>query len=267
MTESVKISRDAGIACVILNRPHAFNALDSDLVERFAAHLTTLATDPEVLGLVISGEGQAFCAGGDLKYVLASPFGPAAALHKLAGHFHQAILEIRRMPKPVIAAINGIAAGGGFSLALACDFRVMGESARLKQAYTSAGLSMDGGGSFTLPRIVGLARALEIAAFDLPIAAGQAYAWGLVTKIVPDAHVLAEAMRMAHKLAGTSLNSFGWSKLLLTDSFNSALEAHLERERRGLSSCAAHPDGQEGLRAFVEKRPPVFLKPPSGSGG
>jgi 2-(1,2-epoxy-1,2-dihydrophenyl)acetyl-CoA isomerase len=211
-----------------------------------------------VRGLVISGEGKAFCAGGDLKYFLGSPGGPGRAIHQTAGYFHQAILEIRRMAKPVIAAVNGVAAGGGFSLALACDFRVMGASAVLKQAYTSAGLSLDGGGSFTLPRMVGLARALEIVAFDRPISAEQALAWGLATRIVPDDQVLAAALDLAHELARRSLNSFGWAKRLLTDSFNSAFEAHLERERRGLATCAAHPDGQEGLQAFVEKRKPVF---------
>jgi 2-(1,2-epoxy-1,2-dihydrophenyl)acetyl-CoA isomerase len=261
MTESIKLTREAEIACVVLNRPHAFNAIDRDLVEALAAQLSTLAVDPEVRAVVISGEGsKAFCAGGDLKFFLGFPGGPARAIHEVAGYFHQAVIEIRRMDKPVIAAINGVAAGGGFSLALACDFRVMAESAVLKQAYTSAGLSLDGGGSFTLPRIVGLARALEIIAFDRPISAPQALAWGLATQIVPDAQVLTAALNMAHELAGRSLNSFGWAKRLLTDSFDSAFEAHLERERRGLATCAAHPDGQEGLKAFVEKRQPVFMK-------
>jgi 2-(1,2-epoxy-1,2-dihydrophenyl)acetyl-CoA isomerase len=260
MTEPIKLTREAEIAWVMLNRPEAFNAFDQDLLTALAAQLSTLAVDPEVRAVVISGAGRAFSAGGDLKYFLGSPVGPARIIHVMAGSFHQAVIEIRRMDKPVIAAINGVAAGGGFSLALACDFRVMGESATLKQAYTSAGLSLDGGGSFTLPRLVGLARALEIVAFDRPIPAPQALAWGLATKIVPDAQVLPEAMAMAHELAGRSLNSFGWAKRLLTDSFNSALEAHLERERRGLATCAAHPDGQEGLKAFVEKRKPIFMK-------
>jgi 2-(1,2-epoxy-1,2-dihydrophenyl)acetyl-CoA isomerase len=263
MTESIKIIREAEISCVMLNRPRAFNAFDLDLIKGFAGHLLALAADPEVRAVVISGEGRAFCAGGDLKYMLTHPRGPATALHELAALFHQAILEIRRMPKPVIAAINGVAAGGGFSLALACDFRVMGESANLKQAYTSAGLCLDGGGSFTLPRLVGLARALEIVAFDRPISADQALNWGLVTQVTRDANVLEEATNLAHQLAGISLNSYGWAKRLLTDSFNSAFEAHLERERRSLVSCAAHPDGQEGLKAFVEKRPPVFRQPSS----
>ncbi len=258
MDEPVKVTREGDLACVMLNRPQAFNALDLDMAGQFADHLISLASAPDVRAVVIAGAGKAFCAGGDLKYPLAFPQGPAAAFHEVAGRFHQAVLEIRRMPKPVIAAVNGVAAGGGFSLALACDFRVMGESAVLKQAYTSAGLCLDGGGSFTLPRIVGLARALEIAAFDRPIPAAQALAWGLATRVVKDEHVLSEAMNLARELAGISLHAFGWAKWLLTDSFDSAFEAQLERERRGLAACGAHPEGQEGMKAFREKRKPVF---------
>ena len=109
-----------------------------------------------------------------------------------------------------------------------------------------------------LPRLVGLARALEIVTFDAPISSEKALAWGLVTKVVEDGHALREAVSMAHELAKCSLNSFGWSKQLLTDSFNSAFESHIEGERLGICSCAAHPDGNEGLQAFVEKRKPVF---------
>jgi 2-(1,2-epoxy-1,2-dihydrophenyl)acetyl-CoA isomerase len=258
MNESLKVTHDAEIACVGLNRPQAYNAIDQDLVNRLAAELMALASDPEVRGVVITGYGKAFCAGGDLKFFLGFPGGPVRAIHQTAGYFHQAIIEIRRMPKPVIAAVNGVAAGGGFSLALACDFRIMGESAVLKQGYTSVGLSLDGGSSFTLPRMVGLARALEIVAFDQPISARQALRWGLATKIAPDDRVLEEAMNMAHELARISLNAFGWAKRLLTDSFDHAFEAHIEQERLGVASCMAHPDGQEGLWAFVEKRKPVF---------
>jgi 2-(1,2-epoxy-1,2-dihydrophenyl)acetyl-CoA isomerase len=166
------------VAVLMLNRPAAFNAFDLDMLTVFADSLTTLASDDAVRAVVISGEGKAFCAGGDLKWALSYSRGPAAAFHELAARFHVGIVEIRRMTKPVIAAVNGAAAGGGFSLALACDFRVMAETAVLKQAYTSSGLSMDGGGSFTLPRLVGFARALEIAAFDPVIPAAQALAWG-----------------------------------------------------------------------------------------
>ncbi len=259
MSRSVEIESDREIACVFLNRPEAFNALDMDMAGSLAAHLITLATNEKVRGIVITGRGRAFCAGGDLKWALAFPQGPSCAFHELAGRFHQAIVEMRRMPKPVIAAINGVAAGGGFSLALACDFRVMSEAALLRQAYTSSGLSINGGGTFTLPRLVGLAKALEIAAFDKPISSDQALLWGLVTKVVKEGAAMEEALKMARELSKNSLNSFGWSKQLLTDSFNSSFETHIERERMGLSLCATHPDGKEGLSAFLEKRKPTFF--------
>jgi 2-(1,2-epoxy-1,2-dihydrophenyl)acetyl-CoA isomerase len=151
-----------------------------------------------------------------------------------------------------------VAAGGGFSLALACDFRIMEKSARLSQAYTSSGLCLDGGGSFTLPRLVGYARALEITAFDEPIGSDQALAWGLVTKVVEDGQALTEAADMARILAQKSLNSFAWCKKLITDSFNTSFETQLEKERAALEACADHPDGLEGLAAFSEKRKPNF---------
>ncbi len=260
MPEPITMTQDDGIAHLILNRPAVFNAFDHDMVEHFARQVVTLAVDENVRAVVISGEGKGFCVGGDIKWVSEFPVSPSVAFHKLAASFHQAILEIRRMPKPVIAAINGIAAGGGFSLALACDFRIMARSATLRQAYTSNGLCIDGGGTFTLPRIVGLARALEIAGFDAPISSDKALTWGLVTRVVDDEHALEEAVNMARELSNISLNSFGWSKQLLTDSFDSAFESHIERERLGLCSCAEHPDGKEGLRAFVDKRKPVFKR-------
>jgi 2-(1,2-epoxy-1,2-dihydrophenyl)acetyl-CoA isomerase len=258
MTETVCVELDRQIATVQLNRPETFNAFDLDMVGLFASRLTALAADNSVRGIVISGAGKGFCVGGDLRWAISYPQGLPSAFHTLASRFHQVVLEIRRMNKPVIAAVNGIAAGGGFSLALACDFRIMDKSAVLRQAYTSNGLSIDGGGTFTLPRLVGLARALEIVAFDRPISSQQALAWGLATKVVEDGHSVKEAVEMACELAGGSLNSFGWSKQLLTDSFDTAFEAQLERERAGLRSCAAHPDGKEGLQAFVEKRKPAF---------
>jgi 2-(1,2-epoxy-1,2-dihydrophenyl)acetyl-CoA isomerase len=258
MAEPIRLKKKDGIVEVLLNRPEAFNAFDLNMIELFARYLISLAMDDSVSVLIISGEGKAFCAGGDLKWALHFSGGPAAAFHELAARYHQAISEILRMRKPVVAAVNGIAAGGGFSLALACDFRVMAQSATLRQGYTSNGLCIDGGGTFTLPRLVGLARAMEIVGFDKPISSEQALAWGLVTKVVEDGKVLEEAWKMARQLAQSSLHSFGWCKQLLIDSFHTPFESHIERERQGLSCCAAHPDGREGLKAFSEKRKPRF---------
>jgi 2-(1,2-epoxy-1,2-dihydrophenyl)acetyl-CoA isomerase len=258
MAETVRTEREGQITKVIFNRPEAFNAFDLDMMRNFADCLLSIAENEDVRGIVITGEGRAFSAGGDLKWVTRHPQGPAAAFHELASRFHSAVLEIRHMKKPVIAAVNGVAAGGGFSAALACDFRVMARSAVLRQVYTSNGLCIDGGGTFFLTRLVGLARALEIVAFDKPISAEQALSWGLANRVVADGHALEEAVGMAKMLAAGSMNAFGWVKRLLTDSMDTSLETQLERERDGICRCAEHPDGREGLRAFSEKRPPMF---------
>ena len=258
MTNPVITQQYGQIFEITLNRPEAYNALNLDVMVMLSDSLASAATDDSIKGILITGKGKAFCAGGDLKWISQQSAEASSTLHKLVPQFHIAITEIRRMAKPVVAAINGIAAGGGFSLALACDFRVMAESTVLRQAYTSSGLSIDGGGTFSLPRLVGLARALEIAAFDQPIASAQALAWGLVTKVVPDDKVIEESMSMVEGLAKSALHSFAWSKKLLTDSFNNTLETQLELERQGISDCARHPNGREGIKAFVEKRKPMF---------
>lgn len=258
MTDPILTHRHGDIFEITLNRPEAYNALNLDMIMMLGDALASAATDEIVKGIMITGSGKAFCSGGDLKWISQQPGDAGSTLHRLAPQFHLAILEIRRMGKPVVAAVNGIAAGGGFSLALACDFRIMAESAVLRQAYTSSGLSIDGGGTFSLPRIVGLARALVIAAFDQPISSAQALAWGLVTKVVPDSEVRKEGLMMLEGLAKSAMHSFAWSKRLLTESFTNSLETQLELERRGISDCAGHPNGQEGIKAFVEKRKPVF---------
>jgi 2-(1,2-epoxy-1,2-dihydrophenyl)acetyl-CoA isomerase len=243
---------------IALNRPDAYNALNLDMLQRLAETLADAALDHSIKGIILTGKGKAFCAGGDLRWISQQKEDAGSVLHRLAPQFHLSIVEIRRMEKPIVAALNGIAAGGGFSLALACDFRVMGQSVTLRQAYTSSGLSIDGGGSFALPRLVGLARAMEIMAFDNPIPSAQALEWGLVTKVVPDQEVLTESLSMLEHLAKTSVHSFAWSKKLMTASLSNTLETQLELERQGISDCGAHPDGQEGIRAFVEKRKPAF---------
>jgi 2-(1,2-epoxy-1,2-dihydrophenyl)acetyl-CoA isomerase len=258
MSKFTEIKQNENIAEVILNRPEAYNSFHLEMMTEFAKHLIKLSTDDSVKGIIIYGKGKAFCAGGDLKWATEFSEKAGSSFHALASKFHMAITEIRRMKKPVIAAINGMAAGGGFSMALACDFRIMAKSAVLRQAYNSNGLCIDGGGTFTLPRIVGLARSLEIAAFDAPISSKQALEWGLATRVVEDKALLEEAEKMLKGIFKKSAYSFGWAKKLITDSFNNSFETHLELEREGLADCANHPDGQEGLKAFLEKRKPIF---------
>jgi len=258
MSDPILTQQHENILEIALNRPEAYNALNLEVMMMLSDALASAAMDDSIKGIMLTGKGKAFCSGGDLKWISQQTGDAGSTLHRLAPQFHIAITEIRRMGKPVVAAINGIAAGGGFSLALACDFRVMAESTILRQAYTSNGLSIDGGGTFALPRLVGLARALEIAAFDQPISAAQALAWGLVTKVVPDDKVIEESLSMLQGLAKSALHSFVWSKRLLSESFNNTLETQLELERQGIRDCAKHPNGQEGIKAFAEKRKPVF---------
>ncbi|OPX41787.1 MAG: enoyl-CoA hydratase [Desulfobacteraceae bacterium 4484_190.3] len=258
MSDTIKVKIDSGLAVITLARPKAFNSFDLEMIGTLAGNLVRMAPDPGVKGIALTGEGKAFCAGGDLRWLAGYDGDPDAAFHELAARYHQAILEIKRMEKPVVAAINGLAAGGGFSLALACDFRIMEESAVLKQGYTSNGLSIDGGGTYSLPRLVGSARALEIAAFDRVISAEQALSWGLVTEVVSDGESLARSLAFLEDLGKMPLSSFAASKKLIADSFDTPLEVTLERERHALSRCAVHPNGREGVAAFLEKRKPLF---------
>jgi 2-(1,2-epoxy-1,2-dihydrophenyl)acetyl-CoA isomerase len=256
----VKIENADGTAVVTLHRASRYNAFDLEMVQQLEETFLSLSLDPDTVGVVVTGDGKAFCAGGDLQWAHNYPAELPQAFRELAAHFHQAILEIRRMPKPVVAAVNGMAAGGGFSLALACDFRIVEASAVLRQAYTSSGLSMDGGGTHALVRMVGLARAMEIAALDRPLGSDEAKRLGLATEVVPDGEGVRRAIGWVAEMRQRSLTSFAASKRLLTDSYDTCLEAQLERERDHLSWCADQPNGREGIRAFLEKRPPVFNK-------
>lgn len=258
MDDAILTQQHENILEIALNRPDAYNALNLEMMQMLDEALTVAENEPSVQAVMITGKGKAFCSGGDLKWISQQKEDARSVLYRLAPEFHSSITKIRRMPKPVVAAINGIAAGGGFSLALACDFRVMAETSIMRQAYTASGLSIDGGGSFALPRLLGLARAMEIMAFDPPISSAQALEWGLVTKVVPDADLFDAAIAILHQLTQGSLHSFAWSKRLMNDSFDHDLETQLELERQGISECAAHPHGQEGIKAFVEKRKPSF---------
>lgn len=248
------------IAIIKLNRPQSYNALDLEMISELARHVVAYAKNDSVHGILITGEGKAFCSGGDLSWARQFDGGLPAAFHELSSRFHQGILEIRRMRKPVVAAINGIAAGGGFSLALACDFRVMAATAVLRQGFTSNGLSMDGGGTFSLPRLIGFAKAMEILTFDKPISSSEALTLGLATRVCEPNQLLDTTMVLLNDVLKISLSSFGWSKQLLTDSFNTSFETHIQNERFALAACAAHPDGQEGIEAFLAKRPAIYNK-------
>lgn len=256
---SILSAREGAVLTLTLNRPGRLNALDFALVDALLVELRAAARDGSTRAVVLTGAGRAFCSGGDLRAAVeANPSRPSTSFYSLASQFHLCVQEIRWMEKPVIAAVNGVAAGGGFSLALACDLRVMASSATLQQAYTTAGLVFDGGSSFTLPRLVGLARSLELAMLDEPVSAEKAARLGLVTSVVPDEQALPVAKALAARAAGRAVGAFGRAKRLLNGSFEQGLDGQLEAERQAITAAAESAEGREGVMAFLEKREPRF---------
>ena len=248
-----------GVARVTLNRPEAANALDRTMARELMEVAIECDEDPEVRCVVITGSGsRMFCAGGDLRaFVEAGARGPAL-VKDMTTNLHAAVSRFARMNAPVIAAVNGTAAGGGFSLMCGCDLVIAVASASFTMAYTRAGLSPDGSSTFYLARLVGLRRAYEMALTNRVLSAGEALEWGLINRVVPDADLLKEVDTLAAQLAAGPTAAFGVTKRLLLDGSAETLETQMERESRGIASTLGHPDGQEGVTAFLAKRKPSF---------
>ena len=259
MNDSILYSCHDSVATITLNRPGVLNAIDLDMCAELRARLVAAGSDPAVRSVILTGGGEAFCAGGDLRFALAAnPRTPGDSFRALTTVLHPCIEEIREMSKPVVAAINGAAAGAGFFLALACDLRIMADSAYLKQSNTSHGLSVPAGGTVTLPRLVGLARALEIVMLDERISAARALALGLVTAVVPHARLSDEARTLADHVARMPIGALGRVKRLMNDAYYSTLQEQLQSERREIALSANSDEGREGISAFLEKRRPVY---------
>ena len=250
---------DESVMYITLDRPTVLNAINLDMVELLQQHLIEARQNPAIRAIVITGKGRAFCAGGDLKFaVQVNPDTPGDSFLALTAVLHQCIEEIRTMPKPVIASINGVAAGAGLFLALACDLRIMAKSAYLKQSNTSYGLSTPAGGTFTLPRLVGIGRAMEIVMLDQPIYAKAAYEIALVNQIVSDKTLIEDTQALAKRVAQMPIETLGRMKQLMNQSFCHTLSEQLAAERQMIAISANSDEGREGLSAFLQKRQPVF---------
>lgn len=258
------LERQDAIARITLNRPESFNAYDLDLARELEQAVEICGRDHSVKALILTGEGKAFCSGGDIKEMCHWMEGtgePVSALfQKLTKHLHATVVEMRRMPKPIIGAVNGVAAGAGFSLAMACDVRLASESARFTQAYTKIGLVPDGGSSYFLPRLLGPARAAELMFLNRVLSPQEALEWGLVSKVVNKDALAREAMDLACELALGPRAAHGLLKGLLRTTWELSLEGQLEEERRAIVEASLTADFQEGIEAFVNKRPPRFGK-------
>jgi 2-(1,2-epoxy-1,2-dihydrophenyl)acetyl-CoA isomerase len=252
-------TRRAATVTLTLNRPHVLNAIDGAMVKMLAAALAEVAQDSTVRAVILTGNGRGFCAGGDLQFALeANPSRLGDSFLALTDMLHPCIEMIRAMPKPVIAAINGPAAGAGLFLALAADLRVMAESAYLKQSNTTYGLTCPAGGTFLLPRLIGLAQALEIVMLDEAIPATRARELGLVTQVTSQAALLPTAEELATRVAAMPTGVLGQVKQLMNQSFSATLTEQLAHEQRALVASANSSEGREGITAFLEKRVPEY---------
>ncbi len=256
--EHIKFEKQGAVARIELNRPDAANGLDALMASELRQAAKLCDGDAELKAVLLTAHGRFFCAGGDIKEMLSHGDAVGDAIQSLANDLHGAISILARMQAALIVAVNGVAAGAGFSIALAGDIVLAAESASFTMAYTRSGLCPDGSSSYYLPRLVGLRRAQELMLINRTLNAGEALDLGLVTRVVGDDELLAQADKIAAELAAGAGLSTAYVKKLLLASADNDLETQMELETQLISQCASSPDGQEGIQAFVEKRKPDF---------
>jgi 2-(1,2-epoxy-1,2-dihydrophenyl)acetyl-CoA isomerase len=256
--ENIRFEQADGVATITLYRPDAANAIDLALARELMQVAIRCDEDPSVRAVILTGAGKMFCAGGDLKSFAAQGDRLPSLLKEITTNLHAATSRFARMAAPLVVAVNGTAAGAGFSIAISGDLVVMAESAKLTMAYTAAGLSPDGSSTWFLPRLVGMRRAQELMLTNRRLSAAEALEWGLVNQVVPDAELAATAGALAKQLASGATRAFGTVKSLLASTFSESLETQMELEARGIAAMAGGADGREGIEAFVAKRAPKF---------
>ncbi len=252
----LRVEVDDAIATLTLDRPDALNSLTIPLKEELIKAFRGVAKDPAVRVVILTGAGRAFCAGQDLRERLEPDAAPLAT--EIRERFNPLIVAMRRLEKPIIGAINGIAAGAGASIAFACDIRIAAEGASFMLAFGKVGLVPDSGATWFLPRLVGPAKATELAMTGDPLSAADAERFGLVAKVVPAEALLDEARDLAIRLAAGAPRALGLTKRALSRAEESTLDETLEYEAWLQGIAGATADHAEGVAAFVEKRPPRF---------
>lgn len=252
----VRLETVDGVATVTLDRPDALNALTVAMKGELLGALRGLARDMAVRAVILTGSGRAFCAGQDLRDRLEPDAAPLEV--ELRERYNPIIRALRELPQPVIAAINGVAAGAGASISFACDLRIAAESASFVLAFGRIGLVPDSGATWLLPRLVGGARAAELALLGERLSAADAERWGLVSRVVPDEALIDEARSIALQLAGMAPRALALTKRALRRAEEASLEETLEYEAMLQGIAGRTRDHGEGVAAFVEKRPPRF---------
>lgn len=254
MFETVKYEVGNGVAWITLNRPDKLNAFTEQLNKEVQHSVKQASRDKEVRCLVITGEGRAFCSGQDLQGVN-EDMDHGEVLRQF---YNPMVMEIHRCEKPIIAAVNGVAAGAGMSLALACDFRLLSEKASFLEAFIHVGLVPDAGNLYFLPKLIGHAKAMELAVLGEKINAEEAKKLGLATKVIPMEQWQAELTAFAEKVANMPTAAIAVIKKNLKASWESTLEESLERDAQGQRIAGLTLDHKEGVAAFMQKRKPVF---------
>ncbi|NNM58139.1 enoyl-CoA hydratase/isomerase family protein [Acidocella sp.] len=258
MTDPVLLTRAGAVARLTLNRPEAGNAIDPAMARALREAAIVCAEDLAIRCVVLGAGGRMFCAGGDIGAFSSQLENLGALTRALTADLHAAMAIFARMEKPLITAVNGPAAGAGFSLALAGDLVLAGQSAVFAPAYGGIGLSPDGGASWLLPRLVGLRRAQEMLLLGLRLNAEQALAEGMITRLYPDETLQAEADEMAARVAGGAVRAWGRTRALLLESFAATLPAQLDAEARAIAQSGNDAEAREGIAAFLARRKPDF---------
>jgi len=255
---TLALERRDGVATLTLNRPDAYNALNLELGRELFHAVLELDEDPAVRCVVVTGAGKAFCAGGDVKDFADNLPRIGVLVKELTTYLHGAVSRLSRSDKPVIMAVNGVAAGGGFSFALSGDLVVAVESARFTMAYSKIAATPDGSSSYFLPRLIGLRRALELYLTNRVLSAREALEWGLVTRVVPDAELAPAVDALARALAQGPSKAFGAAKRLFHQSTWESLETQMELEAQAIAASGHTEDFANGVAAFASKRQPTF---------
>lgn len=255
---SLLFEREGAVATLRLNRPDVGNALDIPLARALMEAAIQCDEDDAIRCVVLTGNGRMFCAGGDVGAFAAAGDSLPAMLKEITAYLHTAITRLSHMGKPLVTAVNGPAAGAGYSLAVLGDIALAARSAHFTLAYTALGLTPDGGSTWLLPRLVGLRRAQELALLNKRLSADEAATLGLITRAVDDAAFVAETDQVVKQLAASATPALGKVRNLLLSSFGSTLEAQMEAEARSIADASKTRYGREGVAAFVARRKPDF---------
>ncbi len=257
MMETVRIHKESGVAILSLNRPEVFNAFNQLMSRELLTALQQVDRDGDIRAIVLTGVGKAFCSGQDLND-RSDPNLQVSLGNSVRERYNPLILQIVNLSKPIIAAVNGVAAGAGCSLALACDLRIISNKAKFIEVFSKVGLVLDSGSSYFLPRLVGLGKAMELAMTAAPVDAEEAIRIGMANRIVPDEQLQEEAMSWARGFAGGPTRAYNLIKRSLYKGIESSIEETLEYEAYAQELAGRTDDFREGVSAFIEKRPAQF---------